>query len=172
MLFGVGAELYPNCIRTAVPAMSLPERNPFNAGWGVAPPVFVGREDIFHQVLANLHGGPGRADYVTIILGPRGVGKTVLLLRLRDHVATEQGWLVMDWLAGPDLPFAAALEDQAPPVREQLAGRRSRISGGQLGVAAGGFGGSLNVGPRARPTSVVGRLRELVILHANSEPSS
>jgi type II secretory pathway predicted ATPase ExeA len=161
LLSGAGAELYPDCIRTAVGDMLSPDRNPFNAGWGVAPPVFVGREDIFHQVLANLHGGPGRADYVTIILGPRGVGKTVLLRRLRDHVVAEHGWLVMDWLAGPDVPFAAALEDQYPAVREQLAGRRSRISGGQLGVAAGGFGASLNVGPRARPATVVGRLREL-----------
>jgi len=141
--------------------VSWAEENPFNAGWGVAPPVWVGREEIFHRVLANLLGGPTRAEYITMILGARGVGKTVLLRRLRDYIVAEHAWMVMDWTAGPDHDFAEALGDRYPMLREQLIGRRARIDGGNLNVRTPVAGASIQIAGRAMPTTVAGRLREL-----------
>lgn len=53
-----------------------PYANPFNAGFGVDPPYLAGRDALVHRILADLRDGPGRAQYIKVVLGDRGVGKT------------------------------------------------------------------------------------------------
>ena len=68
--------------------------NPFRPGFGSWPPAFVGREGdelLFREGLAN---GPGGRYYRSLVTGPRGVGKTVLLAAFRD-IAESQGYLTI-----------------------------------------------------------------------------
>lgn len=101
--------------------------NPFNAGFGVPPPYVAGRAALLHRVLANLQDGPGRATYLQVLLGGRGVGKTVLLNEVRDRVTSEFGWATMRWTAGPDTSLAAALEDAYADTAATLRGRNPRV---------------------------------------------
>lgn len=68
--------------------------NPFRPGFGSWPPAFVGRERdelFFREGLAN---GPGGRYHRSLVTGPRGVGKTVLLAAFRD-IAESEGYLTV-----------------------------------------------------------------------------
>ena len=68
--------------------------NPFRPGFGAWPPEFVGRdrdELLFREGLAN---GPGGRYYRSLVSGPRGVGKTVLLAAFRD-IAESEGYVTV-----------------------------------------------------------------------------
>ena len=68
--------------------------NPFRPGFGSWPPAFVGRERdelLFREGLANGSGGRYHRSLVT---GPRGVGKTVLLAAFRD-IAEQEGYVTV-----------------------------------------------------------------------------
>lgn len=68
--------------------------NPFRPGFGSWPPAFVGREGdelLFREGLAN---GPGSRYHRSLVTGPRGVGKTVLLAAFRD-IAEPEGYITI-----------------------------------------------------------------------------
>lgn len=68
--------------------------NPFRPGFGSWPPSFVGRERdelFFREGLAN---GAGGRYHRSLVTGPRGVGKTVLLAAFRD-IAESEGYLTI-----------------------------------------------------------------------------
>ena len=68
--------------------------NPFRPGFGSWPPAFVGREGdelLFREGLAN---GPGGRYHRSLVTGPRGVGKTVLLAAFRD-IAESEGYVTI-----------------------------------------------------------------------------
>lgn len=69
-----------------------PLSNPFSPGAGSQPPELVGRDATLDKAkiaLARIRAG--RADKSMILVGLRGVGKTVLLNRIRDR-AEEEGF--------------------------------------------------------------------------------
>ncbi|HXD28251.1 MAG TPA: ATP-binding protein [Arthrobacter sp.] len=85
-----------------------PELNPYSPGSGVAPRVLAGRDaDIaaFDTLIArtklSLHARP------IVLSGLRGVGKTVLLNRLRG-MAEHHGWLTIQFEARPGAHGAKA----------------------------------------------------------------
>ncbi len=68
--------------------------NPFRPGFGSWPPAFVGREGdelLFREGLSN---GPGGRYHRSLVTGPRGVGKTVLLAAFRD-IAESEGYVTV-----------------------------------------------------------------------------
>ena len=68
-----------------------PEDNPFSPGAGSPPPALTGRDDLIAS--ANVAIGralKGRNTRGIILLGLRGVGKTVLLNHI-EEVADERG---------------------------------------------------------------------------------
>ncbi len=68
--------------------------NPFRPGFGSWPPAFVGRERdelLFREGLAN---GAGGRYHRSLVTGPRGVGKTVLLAAFRD-IAESEGYITI-----------------------------------------------------------------------------
>lgn len=70
-----------------------PVTNPFAPGAGSRPPAFAGRGDLLAQVevvLKRIHAG--RHAKSMMLLGLRGVGKTVLLVRIAD-LADDEGYL-------------------------------------------------------------------------------
>ena len=94
------------------------EANPFNPGFGVRPPIMAGRHGVINEILVRLSRGPGRHEFITVVAGARGVGKTVLLADIGEHVR-EENRLTMTWNAG--LPLAEALDEQGPGVERRLA---------------------------------------------------
>jgi hypothetical protein len=104
--------------------MNLPlsDENPFNPGYGVEPPRFVGRDEVFHEILLGLRRGPGRDEFHWLVLGGRGTGKTVLLAHLRRHVEGEWAWPTIRWAGGSEWPLAQVLAEELPRVERELAG--------------------------------------------------
>jgi hypothetical protein len=67
-----------------------PRRNPYAPGAGTPPPELAGRDDIIERAAVALYRiGTGRAARSVILYGLRGVGKTVLLQRIRLVAETE-----------------------------------------------------------------------------------
>ena len=62
-----------------------PIKNPFVPGAGTPPPELAGRQQLLSQAgIALARTGAGRAAKSLVLVGLRGVGKTVLLVRIRE----------------------------------------------------------------------------------------
>src|SRR5258707_14377740 len=91
--------------------------NPFAPGAGSPPPELVGREAILNQAEVTLaRVQRGRSSKSVLIVGLRGVGKTVLLNRIQAK-ADEQGYLA-ELLEAPENKSLAAL--LAPALRSLI----------------------------------------------------
>lgn len=79
-----------------------PLKNPFAPGAGAPPPELAGRETIIEAATIALHRiRLGRPEKSQMLLGLRGVGKTVLLNRISD-LAEEIGYLTPGKLPNVD----------------------------------------------------------------------
>ncbi|MCY3891451.1 MAG: ATP-binding protein [bacterium] len=65
--------------------------NPFTPDFGRRPPVLAGRDDIIDRMKTVLAAGPSRREFTTLLLGPRGVGKTTVLAAIAND-AQQAGW--------------------------------------------------------------------------------
>lgn len=86
--------------------------NPFTPTFGTSPSLPVGREEIVRDFRRSLQQGPGAPSRAMLVVGTRGVGKTVLLNELEDAARTE-GWHVISETALPGL--TARLTDEHLP---------------------------------------------------------
>lgn len=110
-------------------------RNPFKATLGATPPLLVGREEVIRTFGFALDDGPGAHERVSLIIGPRGIGKTVLLNAFEAE-AHERGWFVLSETATNG--FVERLRNT---VIRELAQHRSRLKGLSLSIL--GFGGGV-----------------------------
>lgn len=69
-------------------------KNPFTATVGKTPLVLAGRSEYLHDFDAAIQDGPGSHERISIITGPRGIGKTVLLNEF-EAVAKTHSWHVI-----------------------------------------------------------------------------
>jgi hypothetical protein len=70
-------------------------RNPFRPGFNQAPAVLAGRDDVLdaaREALA-IAGDDGRTPRPLVLVGSRGVGKTVLVGEIAALAAEERGWV-------------------------------------------------------------------------------
>lgn len=94
-----------------------PVRNPFSPGAGTAPPELAGRDEILASAEVALRRTmEGRAAKSQLLLGLRGVGKTVLLNAIA-RMAQDLGYAVVLLEAPEDLRLAELL---VPPLRREL----------------------------------------------------
>ncbi|MGV0375089.1 ATP-binding protein [Corynebacterium hadale] len=61
---------------------------------GKTPPVVAGRDSYVQDFAEALYDGPGTHERISIVTGPRGIGKTVLLNEF-EEAARQQSWLVI-----------------------------------------------------------------------------
>jgi len=94
-----------------------PRSNPYAPGAGTPPPELAGRDEIIEQASIALHRiANGRAAQSLILYGLRGVGKTVLLNRIRLD-AEEEGYVPTVIEASEDRSLPAIL---GPALRSTL----------------------------------------------------
>ena len=98
--------------------------NPFNPGFGVAPPLLAGRQEVLHTILTGLSRGPGRHEFHAVVVGPRGTGKTVLLAEIERFVTLERQSLVLRW-SGTE-PLVQRIAEQQPALEAHLTGAARR----------------------------------------------
>jgi len=104
-----------------------PLSNPFAPGAGTPPPALVGRDEIISAAEIALHRvRRGRPEKSLMLLGLRGVGKTVLLNRIGE-IADEIGYLIVKLEAPEGQRLANFL---APALKGALI-RLSRIAKGK-----------------------------------------
>lgn len=104
------------------------ERNPFTPSFGIVPPYMAGRDAVLDDMHEAFSNGLGDPNLCTLLIGPRGSGKTALLSCIGDE-ARECGWLVVDAVAETGLledvmqhTAAAASLTVNPPASRQLTG--------------------------------------------------
>ena len=118
---------------------------PFAPGFGRTPPFLAGRSALITELCAGLDGGPDDPRSVSVLLGARGMGKTVVLNEVEDAAVGERGWVTLS-LAGTDgdlltavhqavLRARASLEAQAAGAKD-----RRRLTGLKVGASAFGTG--------------------------------
>lgn len=83
---------------------------PYNPGYGIDPPLLVGRGEILAHVSEALATGPRSPWFGRGLVGDRGVGKTVLLNAVQE-LASKRGWVVVADQAVPGQPLVAPLLD-------------------------------------------------------------
>jgi len=94
-----------------------PTRNPFAPGAGTPPPELAGRDKIIEDARVTLgRVKAGRSARSQMLLGLRGVGKTVLLNRIAE-IAEEQAYFTV-MLEAPE--GKALAEQLVPPLRRVL----------------------------------------------------
>lgn len=112
-----------------------PARNPFRATLGATPPLLVGRNEAVQNFAFALDDGPGAHERISLIVGPRGIGKTVLLNAFED-TAKARGWFVISETATKGF-----VERVRSEIIRRLARQRSHLKG--LGLSIFGVGGSV-----------------------------
>ena len=94
-----------------------PFQNPFSPGAGSPPPELAGRDDLLREASIALRRiQAGRYERSLMLVGLRGVGKTVLLNRIRD-MAAENGYSIVMIEATENRSLPALL---LPPLRQVL----------------------------------------------------
>lgn len=110
-----------------------PAENPFAPGAGTPPPELAGRDDVLADAEVSLRriisGTPDRGH---LLLGLRGVGKTVLLNRI-DDIATELGYLTLSFEASE----GGRLADQLAPRLNAALIKLSRVEKAKATAKAG-----------------------------------
>jgi hypothetical protein len=100
-----------------------PRRNPYAPGAGTMPPALVGRDaqlEAFANLLERLENG--HAEQSLMMVGLRGVGKTVLLDVFRA-TAEERDWATVEWEVERADRLAATLGSRVRRVLLQIAPR-------------------------------------------------
>ncbi len=77
-------------------------RNPFTPNFGQVPIQLAGRLQIVEEMQEAFDNGLGDPNLCTLFKGPRGMGKTALLLYLA-RMAQQQGWIAVSAAAVPGM---------------------------------------------------------------------
>ena len=116
-----------------------PATNPFAPGAGTAPPELAGRDDLLEAVrIAIARVRAGRAAKSILMVGLRGVGKTVLLDRMRDDAeAVGVQTLRIEAPEGRSLPALLAPELRQSLLRLSRDARAKELATRALRALAG-----------------------------------
>lgn len=123
--------------------------NIFSPSFGNRPSQLVGREMLLKQLIDGLNAPIGARERVTVLLGQRGFGKTVLLWELAERAASE-GYIV----ASPTIASEGMLERIIEKIQEagdkQISEKKMRLSGATAGAL--GFSVGLQFTPEIHQT--------------------
>ena len=123
-----------------------PLRNPFAPGAGSRPPELAGRDTLLEQALLALKRVQlGRSEKSQVLLGLRGVGKTVLLNRIAEQ-AEDLGYALVQLEAPEGRPLASYLAPALKTILLRLDRvEQARLWAGQAMAALRGFATAFKV---------------------------
>ena len=124
--------------------------NPFKPSAGRMPPILVGRDNIIEDFRDGLDEEAGSPFRLMRITGPRGVGKTVMLIEFR-RIAEQQGWVTIS-------------ENAYSGLTDRLLYRINDIDRRQAGDM------DLTIEPSAKAFGVEAKLGSLSIHHKQRSP--
>ncbi|MBQ9001731.1 MAG: ATP-binding protein [Eggerthellaceae bacterium] len=106
--------------------------NPFTPVFGKVPPYMAGRQDVIGPITQALEEGSNSPDIATLLVGPRGSGKTALLSYLAVE-AQGRGWVAANVTASRGMldDVVQQCREGASHLLEEKDG--SRLTGIQLG---------------------------------------
>jgi hypothetical protein len=80
-------------------SLPLSTEPPYKPGYGLEPPLLVGRDRLLAWTWEALVAGPTHPDFHQALLGERGVGKTVVAQLIASRTKAQLGWAVLDYHA-------------------------------------------------------------------------
>jgi DNA-binding transcriptional ArsR family regulator len=109
--------------------------NPFKPTAGADPPLIVGREEYLDEFVESIEDGPGAPGRLTLFIGPRGVGKTVMLNAVAQRVQDDYQWMTIHEAATSGVlerltAQAVGLANELRPVARRIAGVNIASVGG------------------------------------------
>lgn len=125
--------------------------NPFRPGFAEPPSVLAGRDDVLDSADEALAAAAsdGYTPRPLLLVGPRGVGKTVLLAEVARRAGTAYGWPTLRTeVAGP-VPLAAVLAARAAAlynlVTQAPSHHRYQVDQAVLRAGLAGMGGEVRL---------------------------
>lgn len=111
-------------------------KNPFTPTFGIVPTYMAGRDSLLNTMNVAFEDGVGNPNLCTLLIGPRGSGKTALLSCIGDE-AREQGWIVVDSVAEEGMleDILQHFMEEATHLRDP--GPSKRLSGMSIGDIVG-----------------------------------
>ena len=145
------------------PDEAVPQTSPFSPGFGATPPYPVGRAELIRNVCALLAGDPASEGGANMLLGPRGMGKAVMLNEIEEAAKAERGWIVLS-LSGTDGDPVAETHKAVLQARDRMQAHdgepaKRKLSGIHVGAAGLSVGASFEQGSGAGRTSYGDDLR-------------
>ena len=118
--------------------------NPFVPSFGVPPPVLTGRDDFLQDMSRILDGALYGKASTSVVVGARGIGKSVLLRVVERH-AQQRSWRVLS-VTPSSRGLSAELTTGAEMLRDSITASQSR--GPRLsGITILGVGATLEAAP-------------------------
>lgn len=130
------------------------QRNPFRPGFNQPPRVLAGRDGVVTAAgeALDVAALDGRTPRPLVLVGSRGVGKTVLLGEIATVAASRHGWLAVRVEIRPGVAFTAQLIERLDAARELLAetpeGGRFKVESVKARMAAFGASGEIALSRR------------------------
>ncbi|MHB8294734.1 MAG: AAA family ATPase [Acidimicrobiales bacterium] len=127
--------------------------SPYRPGFSQLPEVLAGREEVFSAAgeAAAAAAIDGRVPTPLILVGPRGVGKTVLLAEIAGRTGAEHGWPHMALEASQSISMAGMVEARVASIAELLEGPDRggmKLSEAVLRAGVAGVGGEVRLAAR------------------------
>lgn len=121
----------------------------FSPAFGNKPRVLVGRDREMKSLTEGLHVSPGNKERARLIIGQRGLGKTVLLLELADYARKHNYIVASPTVVAGDM-LDRILEKLDRDGRKVLPHRQNKVTGGTIGVL--GFSAGIQTELPSEPT--------------------
>ena len=120
----------------------------FSPAFGNKPRTFVGRDQELMRLTEGLHSMPGSKERATLIIGQRGMGKTVLLLELAEYARAHDYIVASPTVVSGDM-LDRILEKLEKDGSRCIHSEHGRVTGGSIGF----LGFSAGIQTEAKQTS-------------------
>ena len=127
--------------------------NPFSPDFGQTPDHLVGRDRLLGSLGTALASGPRSREFTSLLMGPRGSGKTVMLTELEQRAAAS-GWIIVSLDAS-----TAGIADRA---RQAIVHARDVHEGAEAADSDSGRPGrwsGIRLGPLSLQRAVLAEVR-------------